>query len=92
MNFKEIHYYLLSLLVRGLGFWLLFALTVAVNDFAAEVIKWFQNDGNYYAMPPKEPMVTAGLLLIVRIAVSVYFILGAPPLLSLATKDREKKD
>jgi hypothetical protein len=46
MNLKEIHFYMLSLLVRGLGFWLLFSLAVAVNAFAEEVIKWFENDGN----------------------------------------------
>jgi hypothetical protein len=71
MSAKEIHYYLLSLFVRGLGFWLLFNASFTVYALIEEIYKWNANEGGYVEGPPLGPLFQQGFNLIVRVGIAV---------------------
>lgn len=83
MKVKDIHDYLLSLFVRGLGFWLLYLsidrLTTVVSDIDLAI----------HPSPYKSPDWSDILYLAVKVATAAYFILGAPPFLKWATRGQD---
>jgi hypothetical protein len=84
MRPREIQYYLLSLFVRGLGFWLLYD---AAHTFEAAL------DSLYLYFFPTNPETMVQVIgqlfeLAVKLVPAVYFIAGAPPLLKKATQEK----
>ena len=84
MKAKEIHYYLLSLFIRGLGIWTLY---LGIGELPQDAYQ-------FLAAPHFPPGFDFPSFYIVafRFLVAVYFILGAPPFLKLATRDKDNSN
>ena len=83
MKIKEIHDYSLSLFIRGLGVWLLYQYLPFVTTFV--------DDFSRFVKPPDSRWTYLGwdlVYFIVRLVIAGYFILGAPPFLRWATRDK----
>ena len=82
MRAKEIHYYLLSLALRGFGFWMLFGLADRVASFANFLFIFFflRTESTWLNI------FQDGFLVLVHLILAAYFILGAPPFLKWATQ------
>ena len=84
MTAKEIHDNLLSLFIRGLGVWLLY-LALSTENFIS-----FWDTLYRHFTPGADTTVDweALFIIFVHLLVAAYFILGAPPFLKAATRDK----
>lgn len=87
MKIKEIHDYLLSLFLRGIGVWLLYEVSLGLDQIV--------NDLRSLIAPPNNTWVASwwdlGYFLI-HLVSAAYFILGAPPFLKWATQGKENSN
>ena len=86
MKPKEIHDLLLSLLCRGLGFWLLYLYMPYLIDFTDQIQNEFLPDPSQHRSA--YDLIYGVIEFAVKIAIAAYFILGAPPFLKRATQTR----
>ena len=83
MKIKEIHDYLLSLLIRSLGIWVLYLSLDNLTNVASDIYLAFVPD------PPRHPDWSDVYFLGVKLLMAAYFILGAPPFLKWATREKD---
>ncbi len=82
MKTKEIHDYLLSLFIRGLGIWVLYLSLDNLYNVANDIYQLF-------VPGPSRHWDWGDLYFLgVRLLIAAYFILGAPPFLKLATREK----
>jgi hypothetical protein len=87
MKAKEIHDLLLSLLIRGLGFWMLYGLLPNYYDVLGHLHDWFYP--SKVETGSVVDMAASIFYLVMNSLPAIYFILGAPPLLKWATRKKE---
>ncbi len=83
MTIREIHNYILSLFLRGLGVWLLFGASDHVIAYARYIPENLISgmDHSFW-----DNVISDGLSIVVRLSLAGYFMLGAPPFLKWATQ------
>jgi hypothetical protein len=87
MKPKEIHDLLLSLLVRGLGFWLLYQFWDNFIGLVEMILDSFSPTASDHRTAYQ---ITYNFVeFAAKIGVAAYLILGAPPFLKWATRKRD---
>lgn len=86
MKPKEIHDLLLSLFIRGLGFWVLYLSTDTFFTIVDHVTALLSPDRDMHR--PMWAFESDAIWMAAKLAVAAYLILGAPPFLKWATRDR----
>ena len=88
MKPKEIHDSLLSLLVRGLGFWLLYGTLIgsSLDNIEKSIYLTFWPDRT---PNPEVPQWSSLYFFVVQLLPAIYLIAGAPPFLKWATRKRD---
>jgi hypothetical protein len=86
MKPKEIHDLLLSLLVRGLGIWMLYSFFVqgSIDGMVSDFLYLFSGAKDMNLGGMRDDYIRW----IAQFGAAVYLILGAPPFLKWATRER----